>query len=1115
MKIKGVSRLILAAGLALVVAAPVTAATWTKVGSSGFTTNPALLQDWWKPVFNTIAFDDAGNIYVSANNGNNRGVAGGITIFKAGGGKLDIDLNAAGFPGAVTKMVKAGDGKIYAVQNWREAWEQILTGGATIANVRQYGGSGIPGRILQIDSSGNVTLIYEANDRWDGLWTDIQAHSIVDIDATNKGIQTVDTNSGKAWSRYYTLHRDSACTAGARFRITEYTLDATYYTCVMELRPYGNPVPALGIFIGDDDHLWLGHAYYLPTPSKNELIQDLGPIDTDAYYEVYLYIDAATNEAKVKFNGTEYSFTISDPTRFYKSTGFVNNGHAQWGAGTSNGRGGTSTVIFDWFGYGEGYITTSGGEWKKFASGTPHLAPDGVTVIHNGLPQMFNNRINGIAVGDDGNVYFTQGTNLPYWKERYLWRYNVSTGEIEMAPGQPVNNGWNEVRFLYDLANVGEDQIAILNQQGPEWRLDLATWTIPPEANPQRNRHVGALATGSYNPTWARAYPTAWAYDPIRNKFWQGGWSVPAEHIWAETAAGGTVATITDLGGGNQGLTLQKNGDAGYHFYTLYRRMRNVIPGVGAVMVPAYTMAARFSVDSLSGCDNVQFMLTRPLNPAAVGLNPAYYAPQASIGVHYVDGVPNYALMVRRLDGTEVILATMGPVVPGQFNEVYLYNENSVEGTDRFVKCWWNGVQVFNGAIPDADCRNGSVESWAQFGSDMGNFRPTVPGSNQVTFDWVGIVRGEVSPSMSVHWDHYLDGSLRANDLVYALKSNLLSVVSGVVGSSRLLEPEWYASPNSIARAQSVIYWHANNHNPQVLDHLRLRGSYWFTGLAVNPADGKAWMSWSAEPTYDGPGLGYVITRDLSGNMADEGIPEAGAIVAALAYNDGKMYALTCNLTTGVYSLYSTDVPMPGPMSVGAIKNSPVGTYFETDTPKLVTWPDVDPGATSFYIQDDDRSSGIRVIGQPVAKLGQRAAVKGFLAVLNGEAVIYATEIVASATADTAEPLAMTVRSVGGGALGVQPATFAGDALDNLLPSNLNTTGLLIRVAGKLVVDGYDEFIDDGSGFPLRIDWPSGTGGSDGDPIAVTGVSTVNWDSVAQKGFRVITPRKDSDIDLY
>jgi hypothetical protein len=272
-----ITMLLLAAFVASL-AVSATAATWHYVGTSAFTTTPSLNQDFRRIILNSIAVDALGNVYATATNGNNAGAAGGLTIFKAGGGKIDIDLNALGLQGGITKLVTAGDGKVYALQNWLEVQWNYDTG--------------IDSRILRINPNGTVDVIYNAG------------------------------NNG-AWN-------------APRFRI------------------------------------------------------------------------------------------------------------------------------------------------------------------------------NGMAVGGDGNIYFTRAGFDGYFKYHYLWRYDVASATVEEAPINISNNGWSETHRINDLEYVGNNRFAVIKMGSSEWRADVISWTS--------NRAIGPNAVS--NPGWGRDWCLGTAYDAVNNMLW-------------------------------------------------------------------------------------------------------------------------------------------------------------------------------------------------------------------------------------------------------------------------------------------------------------------------------------------------------------------------------------------------------------------------------------------------------------------------------------------------------------------------------------------------------------------------------------------------------------------
>ncbi|HPD28665.1 MAG TPA: hypothetical protein PLL20_01625 [Phycisphaerae bacterium] len=147
--------------------------SWTYVDSSGFkafdtpwpATNGVLnrpLSNYhtWGDIrrvkVNSMVVDLEGRVYAACTNLNNNGSSpGGVTIFNTDGSRIDIDLSPATFgsgvdenlPGAVTKLVLAGDGKVYGLQNWLEVSFAYAAG--TVS------------RILRFNADGSVDVIKE------------------------------------------------------------------------------------------------------------------------------------------------------------------------------------------------------------------------------------------------------------------------------------------------------------------------------------------------------------------------------------------------------------------------------------------------------------------------------------------------------------------------------------------------------------------------------------------------------------------------------------------------------------------------------------------------------------------------------------------------------------------------------------------------------------------------------------------------------------------------------------------------------------------------------------------------------------------------------------------
>lgn len=166
------------------------------------------------------------------------------------------------------------------------------------------------------------------------------------------------------------------------------------------------------------------------------------------------------------------------------------------------------------------------------------------------------------------------------------------------------------------------------------------------------------------------------------------------------------------------------------------------------------------------------------------------------------------------------------------------------------------------------------------------------------------------------------------------------------------------------------------------------------------------------------------------------------------------------------------------------------------------------------YIEQLDRTSGIKVIVPKGLYVGRRVSINGIIEFRDGE------RLIENATATPANPniyimpLAMPNKSVGG------------NGLDDLNPGIDNATGLfnvglLITTWGKVTYTDSNFFyiddgshLDDGSGhIGLRVDARSLNNiPSVGSYVSVTGISTVQM--LGERVIRVVRPRNQQDILL-
>jgi len=186
--------------------------------------------------------------------------------------------------------------------------------------------------------------------------------------------------------------------------------------------------------------------------------------------------------------------------------------------------------------------------------------------------------------------------------------------------------------------------------------------------------------------------------------------------------------------------------------------------------------------------------------------------------------------------------------------------------------------------------------------------------------------------------------------------------------------------------------------------------------------------------------------------------------------------------------------------SIGSIKKRAQGEAVATDDGKVVSMV-ID--ANTLYVQENDRSSGIRVRTRSPHGLSvsDRASVVGTLRVVDGEALIDDAAAVRESGGLAPAPVGMNNLTIGGGVFGVQPPVVQGTGLSNI--------GILIRTSGKIVESGSGYVtIDDGSGSGVRCFLPAGFSI---DPnwhyLLVTGVSSCYLDSPYPDGPDVVISR--------
>jgi len=144
--------------------------------------------------------------------------------------------------------------------------------------------------------------------------------------------------------------------------------------------------------------------------------------------------------------------------------------------------------------------------------------------------------------------------------------------------------------------------------------------------------------------------------------------------------------------------------------------------------------------------------------------------------------------------------------------------------------------------------------------------------------------------------------------------------------------------------------------------------------------------------------------------------------------------------------------------TIGDAKKQVPNTVVSITNPQVVTATfGVDYGGPYYYVEDQNRSNGIRVWGQNAFYRGDTVLVQGTLQLVNGEMTLSQDSVQLQDPVDPLGPLGMNGRAIGGGESGLQPAVSQG--------IGLNTIGLLVRTTGVVRGANYPTFyVDDGSG---------------------------------------------------
>ena len=205
----------------------------------------------------------------------------------------------------------------------------------------------------------------------------------------------------------------------------------------------------------------------------------------------------------------------------------------------------------------------------------------------------------------------------------------------------------------------------------------------------------------------------------------------------------------------------------------------------------------------------------------------------------------------------------------------------------------------------------------------------------------------------------------------------------------------------------------------------------------------------------------------------------------------------------GAHDAFVFRMYVPESLRLSAIKRMANNSRVETHK-AVVTAAFVDPAASDyFYIESDDRTSGIRVQKEGHGlQHGVRVDVTGLLKTnTDGERYVDASSISVRETTEGVRPLGLSNYFLGGSGF-YNPVTGTGQA-GVAGGTGLNNIGLFVRIWGNVTqIGGSYFYLDDGSGLKdgtqtdgvenigIRVSATLPVGCKHGDFVEVTGVSS-------------------------
>lgn len=461
------------------------------------------------------------------------------------------------------------------------------------------------------------------------------------------------------------------------------------------------------------------------------------------------------------------------------------------------------------------------------------------------------------------------------------------------------------------------------------------------------------------------------------------------------------------------------------------------------------------------------------------------------------------------------------------------FSNNGGTFTQDSVQCgaaiWKNGPRIWGDYDNDGDLdgigwtdvqRNNGDKTFTAVGSIPGDIFAWGDMDNDGDLDIVSVAKINYKPQVRIYFNE--DGKFTPFDLErgpdgdptvavgdYDNDGDLDFIVSGWAEGCRIYRNDCIR-PNQLPTAPKSL----------------------FTSTALDSVT----FSWNASTDPETPSLGlsYNIRvgttpggEDIVSCAADcltgyRRIPEIGNAIQETSWKLNQWLPIG----TYYWSVQAIDTNFAGSAWSRPCKfiigNTYIGNYKKQANGSKIDCPRAVVTAAfneCFYIESDDRSSGIKVAmpGYSVA-VGIRLYITGTLKTnANGEKYIEPTDVYADPSRGTIAPLTLSNKALGGSAWNYDSVIGTGQrGVENGI--GLNTIGLLVKTTGLVThTEGSYIYIDDGSqvddfGTYKGITVYCGTLAQPmvGQYVAITGISTIT--KIGDKCYRCIRPRTNADI---